>query len=77
MPAYRFCVALRHLDGTLDPPVRVESIMAESAAEAIDAAKRIDVDMVGTWTNSVYVTDPAGHVVWSLRLGEVWRDRDG
>jgi hypothetical protein len=76
MHLYRFCVALRHLDGTLDPPVREESIMARTADEAIEAAKRIHVDMVGTWTNSIYLTDPAGHVIWSLRLGEVWLDRD-
>jgi hypothetical protein len=76
MHHYRFCVALRHPDGTLDAPVREESIMAVSTAEAIEAARRIHVDMVGTGTNSIYLTDPAGHVIWSLRLGEVWLDRD-
>ncbi|GJE52810.1 hypothetical protein GOFOIKOB_5884 [Methylobacterium tardum] len=50
--------------------------MAGDADEAIEVAKRIHVDMVGTGTNSIYLTDPAGHVIWSLRLGEVWLDRD-
>jgi len=50
--------------------------MAGNADEAIKMAKRINVDMVGTGTNSIYLTDPAGHVIWSLRLGEVWLDRD-
>lgn len=76
MHLYRFCVALRHPDGKLDAPVREESIMAWNADEAIEAAKRIDVDMVGTGTNAIYLTDPAGHVIWSLRLGEIWLDRD-
>jgi hypothetical protein len=74
MHLYRFCVALRHSCGTLDTLVREESIMAKNAAAAIDAAKRIHVDMVGTGTNSIYLTDAAGHVIWSLRLGEVWLD---
>lgn len=72
MHLYRFCVALQHPSGTLDTPVREESIMAKNAAAAIDAAKRIHVDMVGTGTNAIYLTDPAGHVIWALRLGEVW-----
>jgi hypothetical protein len=76
MHLYRFCAALRHLDGTLDAPAREESIMARNADEAIEVAKRIHVDMVGTGTNSIYLTDPAGHVIWSLRLGELWLDRD-
>lgn len=50
--------------------------MARDADEAIKAAKRIHVDMVGTGTNSIYLTSPNGHVIWSLRLGEVWLDRD-
>lgn len=50
--------------------------MAKDAAEAIEAAKRIHVDMIGTGTNSIYLTDPAGHVIWSLSLGDVWLDRD-
>ena len=76
MHLYRFCVALRHLDGALDAPAREESIMARDADEAIAAAKRIHVDMIDTGTNSIYLLDPAGHVIWSLRLGEVWLDRD-
>lgn len=76
MPVYRFCVALRHLDGALDAPAREESITALDADEAIAAAKRIHVDMIGTGTNSIYLTDPAGYVIWSLRLGEVWLDLD-
>ena len=76
MHHYRFCVALRHPGGTLDAPVREESIMARTADEAIEAAKRIHVDMVATGTNSIYLTDPRGNVIWSLRLGEVWLDRD-
>ncbi|MGH1592330.1 hypothetical protein ACRBEV_32930 (plasmid) [Methylobacterium phyllosphaerae] len=50
--------------------------MARDTAEAIEAAKQIHVDMIGTRTNSIYLTDPAGHVIWSLVLGEVWLDRD-
>jgi hypothetical protein len=72
MPDYRFCVALRRPDGTLDTPVREEVITACNAAYAIGIAKRIQVDMVGTGTNSIYLTSPNGHVIWSLRLGEVW-----
>ena len=49
-------------------------MLASNADEAIEAAKRIHVDMVGTSTNSIYLIDPAGHVIWSLRLGEVWLD---
>lgn len=74
MLVFRFCVALRHPDGRLDAPVREERMLASNADEAIEAAKRIHVDMVGTSTNSIYLIDPAGHVIWSLRLGEVWLD---
>jgi hypothetical protein len=46
--------------------------MARDAAEAIEAAKRIHVDMIGTDANAIYLTGPNGHVIWSLRLGDVW-----
>lgn len=72
MQAYRFCMALRHPDGTLDAPVREEIIMARSAADAVEKAKNIDADMLGMNANSVYLTDASGHVIWSLRLGDVW-----
>ena len=39
-------------------------------------AKRIHVDMTGSGTNSIYLTDSNGHVIWSLRLAEVWLERD-
>ena len=76
MRAYRFCVALRRSDGTLEPPVREETIIAASAAEAVEAAKRIHVDMIGSGTNAIYLTDASGHVIWSLRLGDVWLEPD-
>jgi hypothetical protein len=56
--------------------VREESIMAKDGVEAIEAAKRIHVDMIGSGTNAIYLTDPSGHVIWALRLGDVWLDRD-
>ncbi|MGH1572073.1 hypothetical protein ACRAWG_17015 [Methylobacterium sp. P31] len=46
--------------------------MARNGAEAIEAAKRIHVDMIGSDANSIYLTEPSGHVIWSLRLGDVW-----
>jgi parvulin-like peptidyl-prolyl isomerase len=54
----------------------IRIVLAKNAAEAIEAARQIHVDMIGTWTNSIYLTDPSGHVIWSLRLGEVWLDRN-
>ena len=72
MQHYQFCVAFRRSDGTLDAPVREEIIAATNAAEAIEAAKRIHVDMIATGTNAIYLTDTNGHVIWSLRLGDVW-----
>jgi hypothetical protein len=75
MQQYRFCVALRRPDGTLDTPVREEIIAAARASDAILAAKRIPVDMVGTGTNAIYLLDPIGHVIWSLRLGDVWLEQ--
>lgn len=76
MREYRFCVALRRSDGTLDAPVCEESILAASTAEAIEAAKRIHVDMIGLDANALYLTGPSGHVIWSLRLGDIWLERD-
>jgi hypothetical protein len=76
MHDYRFCVALRRPDGTLDVPVREEVITACTADYAIGIAKRIHVDMIGSGTNSIYLTGPNGHVIWSLRLGDVWLDPD-
>lgn len=72
MHHYRLCVAFRRPDGTLDAPVLEESIMACTATYAIGIAKRMHVDMVGLDANSIYLTDPGGHVIWSLRLGDVW-----
>jgi len=72
MQHYRFCVALRRPDGTVDAPVREEIIVAASAPEAIEAAKRIPIDMIGSGTNAIYLINPNGHVIWSLRLGERW-----
>ncbi|WP_408902966.1 hypothetical protein [Methylobacterium radiotolerans] len=76
MQHYRFCVALRRPDGTLDTPVREEIIAATRAEDAVLAAKRIHVDMIGTGTNAIYLLDPIGHVIWSLRMGDVWLDPD-
>ncbi|MGH1574806.1 hypothetical protein ACRAWG_34390 [Methylobacterium sp. P31] len=70
---FRFCVALRHSGGLLDAPVREETITAGSAAEAIEVARRIHVDMIGLDANVIYVADADGHVLWSLRLVDVWR----
>ncbi|MGH1587721.1 hypothetical protein ACRBEV_04380 [Methylobacterium phyllosphaerae] len=50
--------------------------MAETASEAVLAAKGIHVDMIATGTNAIYLTGPNGHVIWSLRLAEVWLERD-
>lgn len=71
MNHYQFCVALRRPDGTLDAPVHEEIIAATNAADAIEAAKRIHVDMIGLGANASYLTDAKGHVIWSLRLGDV------
>jgi hypothetical protein len=76
MHHYRLCASFRRPDGTIDAPVREESIMARDAAEAIGAAKRIHVDMIGSGTNAIYLTGPNGHVIWSLRLGDIWLDPD-
>jgi hypothetical protein len=70
---FRFCVALRRSGGVLDAPVREETITATSAAEAIEVARGTHVDMIGLDANVIYVTDANGHVLWSLRLGDVWR----
>ncbi|MGX9984597.1 hypothetical protein [Methylobacterium fujisawaense] len=72
MTHYQFCVALRRPDGTLDAPVREEIIAATSVADAVGAAKRIHVDMIGSDANAVYLTDPSGRLIWSLRLCDVW-----
>jgi hypothetical protein len=32
--------------------------------------------MIGSGTNAIYLTGPNGHVIWSLRLGDVWLDPD-
>lgn len=72
MHHYRFCVAFRRPDGTLDAPIREEIIAATRADDAILAPKRIPIDMAGTGTNAIYLLDPKGRVIWSLRLGDVW-----
>jgi hypothetical protein len=72
MHHYRFCVALRRPDGTVDAPVREDSIIARNAAEPIEAAKHIRVDMISSDANAIFLTGPNGHVIWSLRLGDVW-----
>ncbi|MHB2211582.1 hypothetical protein [Methylobacterium sp. CM6257] len=52
--------------------MREDSIIARNAAEAIEAAKRIRVDMISSDANAIFLTGPNGHVIWSLRLGDVW-----
>lgn len=69
---FHFFVAFRRLDGTFDTPVREESIVARTADEAIETAKSIHVDMIGTGSNAVYLTASSGQVIWSLRLSDVW-----
>jgi hypothetical protein len=56
--------------------VRAESITARNGAEPIEAAKRIHVDMIGSDANAIYLAAPNGHVIWSLRLGDVWQAQD-
>jgi hypothetical protein len=31
--------------------------------------------MAGTGANAIYLTDAKGHVIWSLRLGDVWLEQ--
>lgn len=71
MRDYRFCVALRRNDGVVDEPVHEEVITAQDAADAIALAKNVAVDMIGLEANAIYLVDPEGHVVWSLRLADV------
>ncbi|MCJ2094946.1 hypothetical protein MKK67_20930 [Methylobacterium sp. J-072] len=71
MRDYRFCVALRRADGTLDKPLHEEVITAEDGTSAIALAKAIDVDMLRLRANAIYLVDPHGYVAWSLRLADV------
>lgn len=73
---YRFSVAFRRPDGTLNAPVREEIITARTADDAVLAAKRIHVDMIGSGTNAIYLIDAKGRLIWSLRLGDVWLVQD-
>lgn len=71
MRDYQFCVAVRRTDGLLEAPVREEVITAKDGAHAVALARAIDVDMVGLRANAVYLVDPDGHVLWSLRLADI------
>ncbi|MCJ2120971.1 hypothetical protein [Methylobacterium sp. J-077] len=64
-------MALRRADGTLDEPLHEEVITAEDGTSAIALAKAIDVDMLRLRANAIYLVDPHGYVVWSLRLADV------
>lgn len=68
MPVYRFCVVLRRPDRLLDPSVREEIIPARTVDDAVEAAQRIHADLIGTESDSTYLVDPNGYVIWSLRL---------
>ena len=59
----------------VDDPVREELIAAHDAADAIPLAKNVDVDMIGLRGNAIYLVDPSGHIVWSLRLADVCNDK--
>jgi hypothetical protein len=71
MPAFKLCVAVRDLDGMLGEPVHAEIITAVDAYGAVEYARGVDLDMVRLKANALYVVDPNGHVVWSLRLADV------
>jgi hypothetical protein len=47
--------------GTRDAPVREKIVTAENAPEAVSAAKRTPIDMVGPGTNAIYLTVAKGH----------------
>jgi len=59
----------------VDVPVHEEIITAQDAADAIALARAVEVDMVGLQANSIYLVDPGGHVVWSLRLADAPIDK--
>jgi hypothetical protein len=68
MQHYRFCVARRRPDGTLDTPVREEIVQLPYTGDTILAAMRTPIDMIGSGTNAIYLTAPKGDVIWSLCL---------
>ncbi|MDP4026968.1 hypothetical protein Q8W71_30730 [Methylobacterium sp. NEAU 140] len=68
---FRFCVALRDRDGMLGGPLHEEVITAQDAADAVARAMAIELDMPGLKANALYLVDPDGCVVWSLRLADV------
>lgn len=59
MSEHPSCVALRRLEGTLDPLVRKKVIKA----------KRILIDVVGLGANAIYLMELNGDMIWPLRLG--------
>ena len=71
MRDFRFCVAFRDRDGMLDEPLHEEIITAYDATDAVARAKAVELDMAGLKANALYLVDPEGHVVWSLRLADV------
>lgn len=75
MTDYRFCVALRRPDGVFDEPVHEEIVTATDGADAIALAKGVNVDMIGLRANAIYLVDPNGHIVWSLRSADILIDK--
>ena len=63
--------ALRRSDGTLDAPVHKATVKAQSGAEILEAVRRIQVGMSGSDASPIYLTDPNGDLIWSLRRGGV------
>lgn len=70
MPTFRFVVAYRKSDGMLTPPLYEQAIEAANAREAVEQAKRIDVEVSKLGGNALYLTDEQGTVLWSLRLAD-------
>jgi len=55
----------------VDVPVHEEIITPHDAADAIALAKNVNIDMIGLQANAIYLLDPGGHIVWSIRLADV------
>lgn len=47
------------------------TVKAQSGAETLEAVRRIQVGMSGSDASPIYLTDPNGDLIWSLRRGGV------
>jgi hypothetical protein len=54
--------------------VHEQIIAANDAIEAADRAKVIELNMSDLNANALYLVDPNGHVVWSLRIADTCGD---